>query len=159
VHSKGLIHGDVTPGNILAVDATVSQVKLGGFSKCSTQENEDDLFCEASFKAPEVIDRKKHGQPVDMWAVGCLSFFFLCGKLPFKDSNVMRLNQNIRKGSFTFDAADWEGVDEKAKDYVKSLLTVDQAARLTAAKVLENAWIKSGGSDVAIKNFAKNVNQ
>jgi len=72
----------------------------------------------------------------------------------------MRLNQNIRKGSYTFDAADWEGIDDKAKDLVKSLLTVDPAARLTAAKALENPWIKSGGSSaVVIKNFTKNLAQ
>jgi len=72
----------------------------------------------------------------------------------------MRLNQNIRKGAYTFDNADWEGVEEKAKELVKSLLNVDPAARLTAAKALEHAWIKGGGNaNTVIKNFSKNISQ
>jgi len=70
----------------------------------------------------------------------------------------MRLNQNIRKGSYTLEPADWEGVSEQAKELAKSLLSVDPAARLSPAKALDNAWIKSGGSDTPLKNFHKNLN-
>lgn len=156
IHSKGLTHGDLSHSNILAGDASVSSVKVGGFSKCLTGETDNDLFCESGFKAPEVVDRKKHGQAVDLWSVGCLAFLFLSGKLPFKDNNNVRLNANIRKGSYTMDS-EWDAIDEKAKDFVKKLLVVDPATRPTAAQALEHPWIKSGGSDGEVKGFAKNL--
>jgi len=65
-HSKGLTHGDFTPSNVLAANDTCSAIKIGGFCKCSSVDTDEDLFCEASFKAPEVIDRKKHGTQADM---------------------------------------------------------------------------------------------
>jgi len=157
IHSKGLTHSDLSPSNILAGDDSVNSIKIGGFSKCGSGESDGDLFCDASFKPPEVIDRKKHGQGVDLWALGCLSFLFISGKLPFKDANVMRLNQTIRKGTINFDSADWQGVDEQAKELVKGFLAVDPGARQTAEKGLENSWIKSGGSDAALPNFTKNL--
>jgi len=159
VHSKGYTHCDISASNILATDDKVSGIKLAGFTKVISGETDNDLFCEANFKAPEVVERKKHTQSVDLWATGCLAFLFLTGKLPFKDTNTVRLNNNTTKGNYTMEDADWSGIDSKAVDLVKGLLTIDPSARLTAKQALESEWIKGGGSSAAIPNFFKNLTE
>eukprot|EP01125_Pyxidicula_operculata_P000884 TRINITY_DN1077_c0_g1_i2.p1 TRINITY_DN1077_c0_g1~~TRINITY_DN1077_c0_g1_i2.p1 ORF type:complete len:666 (+),score=277.69 TRINITY_DN1077_c0_g1_i2:72-2069(+) len=157
VHQKGITHGDVTAGNILTVDDKLSSIKLGGFTKSFNGESDGDILCDLTYKAPEVLERKKHGQPADLWAVGCLSYLFLSGKLPFQDKNTLKLNLNIKKGAFDFPQSEWEKIDAKAKDFVKSLLDVDPTKRPTASDALKNEWIVSGGSEDVIPHLVDNL--
>jgi len=117
------------------------------------EEIEDDLLCEPQFKAPEVLERKKHGKPVDIWSIGCLSYLLLSGNLPFEDSNIMRLNSNIKNGKFNFPDEIWAEIDPQAKDFVTHLLKIEPSARPTAEQALQHPWILGGGRDVAIKHF------
>jgi len=157
VHARGLVHGDFTPGNILSVDQSGSFVKLSGFTKVTAENLEDDLLCEPQFKAPEVLERKKHGKAVDMWSIGCLTYLFLSGKLPFEDTNLMRLNVNIKNGTFKFPVEDWADIDLIAQDFISNLLKKEASERLTAEQALQHQWILNGGSDVPIKHFQANL--
>jgi len=156
VHAQGLVHGDFTHGNILSVDNSGSAIKVSGFTKVTTEDVEDDLLCEPQFKAPEVLERKKHGKEVDLWSIGCLTYLFLSGKLPFDDTNIMRLNTSIKSGKFNF-PEDWADIDAQAKNLITSLLNKDASARPTAQQALQHPWILSGGGDVPIKNFQSNL--
>jgi len=156
IHSHGLVHGDFTTGNILS-DKTGTIVKVSGFTKVTPEDVDNDLLCEPQFKAPEVLERKKHGKPVDIWSIGCLAYLFLSGKLPFEDSNTMRLNATIKNGKFNFPAEDWAEIDEKAKEFITNLLNKEPTARPTTEQALKHPWILSGGRDVPIKNFHANL--
>ncbi len=37
--------------------------------------------------APEILERKKHGKPVDIWSLGMIAYFLVTGYLPFDDKN------------------------------------------------------------------------
>uniref|UniRef100_A0A6B2LD94 Protein kinase domain-containing protein n=1 Tax=Arcella intermedia TaxID=1963864 RepID=A0A6B2LD94_9EUKA len=157
IHSLGIIHGDLTTGNILSADANATQIKISGFTKAQKEETESDIFCEPYFKAPELLEGKKHGKSVDLWAIGCMSFLLLSGKYPFADSNLMRLNANIKNGKFEFAESDWAKVDPKAKEFVKGLLNVNPQERTTMEKALQDPWITGGGSGEVLTAFAVNL--
>lgn len=49
----------------------------------------------------------------DMWAIGVITYFLLCGYTPFeRDSNVDEMNAIIR-ADYTFDEEYWYGVSDQ----------------------------------------------
>ncbi|NXU47517.1 PLK5 kinase, partial [Turnix velox] len=52
------------------------------------------------FLAPEVLDRKGHGAPSDVWALGCTVYLSLTGSPPFEAGERQELNRRIRAGLF-----------------------------------------------------------
>ncbi len=87
-HSKGMIHRDVKPGNILVTpegDAKVSDVGLAGYA----QELSDDprskkIIGTTDFLSPEQIRRPQEVGPAsDIYSLGCTLYYAVCGKVPF----------------------------------------------------------------------------
>lgn len=44
---------------------------------------------------PDGMAASGWGPEIDMWAVGILIFWMLCGRTPFDDDNIPRILQNI----------------------------------------------------------------
>ncbi|CAG8722388.1 31105_t:CDS:2, partial [Racocetra persica] len=78
------------------------------------------------YLAPEIIQSKGHGKPVDWWALGILIFEMLAGYPPFFDDNPFGIYEKILAGKIQFPSH----VDANAKDLVKRLLTSDRTKRL-----------------------------
>jgi len=157
LHSKNISYADLTPANILSVDDKISSVKLAGFTKSFVGENNSDILCDSTFKAPEVLDRAKHGTPGDIWTLGCFTYLLLSGKRAFQDKNMLKQTTNIKNGTYELPDADWGSVSAKAKEFIASLLKVDPSKRPTASDALKHEWITGGGSDVELKHFTTNL--
>lgn len=170
LHGKNLFYGDVTPENVLlaaqpqqvqAIDKSV--VKLSGSVLMRKLVSNDpksapaEMYCTAEFMAPEAISRQPITLSSDMWALGCLTYFALCGNLPFSDRNTAKLQMSIRKGNYQFPDNDWKNVSPEAKDFIKKCLTLDPKQRLTSKAALEHPWIKSGGKPNKLPNFRTNA--
>src|SRR5882757_5777067 len=54
----------------------------------------------------------------DVWAFACITFYFLAGRLPFKEPTDYLIFQKILKGEYTFP----EGFDPIGLDLVEKLL-------------------------------------
>jgi calcium/calmodulin-dependent protein kinase I len=115
------------------------------------------------YMAPEIFKKSGHGKPVDIWALGVITYFLLCGYTPFdRDSGVAEM-QAIMAGDYSFDPAEyWADVSDKAKDFVRGCLTVDQRTRLTAQQCLAHPWLSldvqmEQGSDL-LPNVRSNFN-
>jgi len=96
--------------------------------------------------APEIFKKSGHGKPVDIWALGVITYFLLCGYTPFdRDSSVEEM-QAIMAGDYSFDPPEyWEDVSERAKDFVRGCLTVDPKKRLTAKECVSHPWLSLEG--------------
>jgi len=78
-----------------------------------------------------------HGKPVDVWAMGVITYFLLAGYTPFDRDSQQQEMEAIIAGDYKFEPEEyWQNVSETAKDFVKTCLTVDPTNRPTAAEAL-----------------------
>jgi calcium/calmodulin-dependent protein kinase I len=95
------------------------------------------------YVAPEVLKQKGYDEYVDLWSTGVILYIMLCGFPPFSASdNPKNLYRKIKKGDYSFPSPAWDQISDIAKDCVRSLLTVDPKARMSANELLEHPWIK-----------------
>jgi calcium-dependent protein kinase len=85
----------------------------------------------AEYIAPEVID-SNYDTKCDMWSLGCLTYMVLCGLPPFAGNTEAALLSAVKKGEFEFDLKCWTEVSPAAKDFIKRLIVVDPAVRMSA---------------------------
>ena len=96
----------------------------------------------------------------DIWAVGVITYFLLCGYTPFdRDSNLEEMHA-ILAGDYSFTPEEyWRSISQTARDFVSRCLTVDPSKRMTARQALEHHWLadmREAGEDllpVIKKNF------
>jgi len=98
VHEQGLVHRDVKPGNVwLAQDGTA---KLGDFGLALSLDRsrltaEGTLLGTPAYMAPEQVRGDKPDGRADLYAVGCMLYEMLAGRLPFVGEPMAILYQHM----------------------------------------------------------------
>ncbi|XP_059169906.1 peripheral plasma membrane protein CASK-like isoform X2 [Physella acuta] len=145
-HTNNIIHRDLKPHCILLASTENSApVKLGGFGVATLLPN-DQLITSGrvgtpQYMAPEVIDRKPYGKPVDMWGCGVLLFILLGGYPPFCGTKE-RLYEIIVKGNYPMKPKQWDHISPAGRELMQRLLEKDPEKRITVEQALEHPWIK-----------------
>uniref|UniRef100_A0A6U3TPV5 Protein kinase domain-containing protein n=1 Tax=Ditylum brightwellii TaxID=49249 RepID=A0A6U3TPV5_9STRA len=145
IHDKNIAHRHLKPENILfQTEGQDSVVKLAdfGFAKKCTGPNTLLTRCGTTkYVAPEILEGIPYGTQCDMWSLGVIVYVMLGGYVPFNEGNDRELYRKIRSGIFEFHDDYWSQVSIEAKHFIRSLLTVDPARRITAADALESPWM------------------
>ncbi|KAF9435091.1 hypothetical protein BGZ76_006903 [Entomortierella beljakovae] len=148
LHEQGIVHRDLKPENLLfrtATDDSGLLIADFGLSKIIDHEKFRLLTTTCGtpgYMAPEIFQKSGHGKPVDMWAIGVITYFLLCGYTPFDRQNSVEEMEAILHAEYKFEPVEyWRGVSESAKSFVTRLLTVDPNQRMTAQEALEHPWL------------------
>ncbi|KAI9005123.1 kinase-like domain-containing protein, partial [Hyaloraphidium curvatum] len=147
MHGRGWAHRDVKPDNgLLLTMGAGSRVWLADFGFAARAGDAQALqtVCGTpAYMAPEMVDRTGHGVEVDVWACGVMLYGMLCGYLPFCSPRGSSLETMllVKRGELKFDARDWAGVSDDAKDFISSLLERDPKVRPTAEEALRHPWL------------------
>ncbi|KAJ3216033.1 hypothetical protein HDU67_009993 [Dinochytrium kinnereticum] len=148
LHEQNIVHRDIKPENLLFRSKdSLSELVIAdfGLSKIMDPETYDGLMTTCGtpgYMAPEVIKKTGHGRAVDLWSIGVLSYFLLCGYTPFDSNSSADELQRILTGSYSFEPTEyWKEVSSTAKEFIRSLLIVEAADRLTAKQALKHQWL------------------
>ncbi len=141
-HARGIVHRDLTPGNILIERATgrvvVSDFGLARIARSSTSVmTQGMLLGTPEYWSPEQARGLESETATDLYALGCLLFWLLAGRTPFEGDD--RLAVGLRRAheaapSLAILAPD---APETAVEIVDALLAVEPSERPTAVEVLD----------------------
>ncbi len=103
--SRTMIHRDIKPDNILVTQKGVIKVADFGLAKAT---DEDVSMTQSGtglgtplYMAPEQARNAKHvDKRTDIYAVGCMLYYFVTGKLPFAGSNTLELIMAKEQGRY-----------------------------------------------------------
>lgn len=85
LHSKHVIHRDIKPENLLL--GINGELKIGDFGwSVHAPGNRRTTMCGTlDYLPPEMVEGREHSEKVDYWALGVLTYEFICGAPPFED--------------------------------------------------------------------------
>ena len=128
LHSIGIIYRDLKPENILFDENGHIKITDFGLSKDIGNTNNATTFCGTSeYLAPELILQKPYSYPIDMWALGILTYEMILGSTPFYDDNRSKMFTNIVSAEPYFP----NDLDRRITDFIQRLLTKDPKTRPT----------------------------
>ncbi|KAF5315293.1 hypothetical protein D9619_007382 [Psilocybe cf. subviscida] len=141
LHSKHVIHRDIKPENLLL--GINGELKIGdfGWSVHAPGNRRMTLCGTLDYLPPEMVEGKEHNEKVDYWALGVLTYEFVCGFPPFEDRNsVNNTYRRIARVDLKFEEKDVR-LSEEVKDLVTKLLRYEPQKRLPLSEVLVHPWI------------------
>lgn len=102
-HRIGLIHRDIKPSNIMLTERHGQQnyVKILDFGLAKLMKGSDEVTKEqtlvgsAAFLSPEQIMGRAIDHRVDIYAMGVLFYYMLCGDKPFSGDDIRVLYQHV----------------------------------------------------------------
>ena len=146
LHSYGIVHRDLKPDNIMITqpnDLGVLKIMDFGLSKIlSSQEKMVDGFGTLSYVAPEVLLRSPYNKEVDIWSLGVILYYILCGHLPFKGNKEIIIAEKIVNDELEFDEEYWEMRSQKVKDLIERCLRKNPEERISINEFLNHPWFK-----------------
>jgi len=149
LHERGIIHRDLKPENLLFrskdEDADLLIADFG-LSKMIDDQKMTVLTTTCGtpgYMAPEIFKKEGHHKPVDVWAIGVITYFLLCGYTPFDRDNNSEEIKAICAADYKFEPHEyWQHVSDSARDFIRQCLTIDQHKRPTADGILNHPWLK-----------------
>lgn len=141
LHSMRIAHRDIKPENLL-LDAG-GTLKLADYGVSETWAADKDDMVTKSAGTPAFMDPAAisgngpfSARAADLWAAAVTLYFFVHGRCPFIEPNVVRLFAAIQEQPIAFD----EGLPPPLFALLRALLEKEPAHRPTLQAVKEHEW-------------------
>ncbi|KAH8676648.1 kinase-like domain-containing protein [Tricladium varicosporioides] len=146
LHDNNVVHRDLKPENLIYLTQQPdSDLVLADFGIAKMLDSKDEVLTTMAgsfgYAAPEVMLKRGHGKPVDMWSLGVITYTLLCGYSPFRSENLQDLIDECSSGKVIFHERYWKDVSDDAKDFIGHLLQPDADDRSSSKEALKHPWL------------------
>lgn len=114
----------------------------------------------AYYIAPEVLGQKifdpktgrkvkqdpKYNEKADVWSCGVILYILLSGVPPFWGETQEAIFKEVLRGELDLTSHPWPSISNDAKNCIRAMLTRDPAKRPSGEEMLQDPWLKKGGS-------------
>jgi len=139
IHSRGIIHRDISLGNILMTSENIVKISDFGFAKFENEVETEKVICGSNdYISPEMLKRDTVTSKCDIWALGVILFRLLFGYLPFHCEDKEDTEKNIIKGDWSFPSG--QHISPEARDLLIKILNVDPDARPSTRDILSHKF-------------------
>ena len=143
LNSLGISHRDIKPENIL-LDSYYQNIKVIDFGLSNYSKNNELLISSCGspcYASPEMLSGNPYnGAGTDIWSSGIVLYSMLVGSLPFDDTELEKLYEQIKKGIFYIPST----LSLEAIDLIKRLLNVDPKRRIGIQEIKKHQWFNMG---------------
>ncbi|KAI8517295.1 polo-like kinase 3 [Branchiostoma belcheri] len=149
VHSRGIVHCDLKPYNVvMGKDMQAKLTDFGASVRICTAASNKMKCGTPSYMAPETLTAK--GTQVatfagDIWALGCILYRMVTGNLAFTYHKLRRKHAGgmyLRLGWLNFTLPCW--LSSSARCVVRNCLHIDPTKRPLAEQLMEYEFVKKG---------------
>eukprot|EP00928_Gymnodinium_smaydae_P069576 TRINITY_DN5311_c0_g1_i1.p1 TRINITY_DN5311_c0_g1~~TRINITY_DN5311_c0_g1_i1.p1 ORF type:complete len:320 (-),score=51.37 TRINITY_DN5311_c0_g1_i1:228-1187(-) len=141
VHSFGIVHRDVKPDNVaVGRDGVARLMDFGTAAFIHDQEKMRVFAGTMGYIAPEMLEKKAYGFPVDIFAFGATLYFALGQKGAFDTTEMTPASIAVKtkKGVVSFDG-NFDHVSGGTQDAIRWLMHETPIWRPTASEALSSA--------------------
>jgi len=134
IHSKGYIHKDIKPGNLMIAGDGVLKIGDFGITSSDNKKNKGVVLGSPHYMSPEHILNKTMDTRSDLYSLGCSAYRMMTGKLPFTGKSIKEIvTAHLREKAPSFKGID-KNLNTKTAVVLDKLLNKSPEHRYSTAK-------------------------
>ena len=138
MHNANLYHGKISLDKILIKDN-----EWYIFDPATGIEKLNDLISENQFYlSPEVLNGNSLDSKADVWAMGVLIYYLICGRHILPICSVSDYSKAIATNDISFNDPIWYQISEPLLDLTRRMLEKDHFKRITMREVMNHNWVE-----------------
>uniref|UniRef100_A0A915BJX2 non-specific serine/threonine protein kinase n=1 Tax=Parascaris univalens TaxID=6257 RepID=A0A915BJX2_PARUN len=120
IHSLGIVHRDIKLENVMY--SNKGMLKLTDFGLALMEKEQPKATLSTSYHPPSEVGQPKCSKkPCDMWSLGIIMYFLLCGYPPYfsiqEDDFSEFTQQKIVTGEYLFPADQWDKQNQQSEGF------------------------------------------
>ena len=143
LHKLKIAHRDIKSENLI-IEQNTKLIKIIDFGLSNSYGDKDEEILRSScgsplYAAPEMLKGEYYkGSTVDIWSIGVVLFFMICGYLPFQDEDNPKLYKKIIQGNYSIPMH----VSTQGRELLYNLMNVNPRKRINISQIKRHAWVR-----------------